>query len=358
MVQAPYILALLLLGGFPLVRGQNLVLNPSFETFTSCPKKLGNVSQDVKFWTTPTQGTTDYFNSCSSSMGVPENFNCSQLAYDGEGYVGLYMYAPEDYREYIQATLSKKLVKEKKYSLSFYVSLAEKSDSYINKFGVLFSEKQLRLPIKKELSKLHLSKLKDNKISFVEITNKKGYSDTNEWMLVNTEFVATGSEQYILIGNFNANNNTLRSKIKKVEKERGSYYYIDMVSVIASNEPDMSDTIQDFKTILFPFDAYQLSKEAKNEIKSIFAFLEENPNFSISVQGHTDTEGNRLYNENLSNRRAEKVADYFIQLGLSKQRIHWQGFGSSQPALENTTDNGRTGNRRVEIVLHKTNDLD
>ena len=128
---------------------QNLVLNPSFEELENCPKRLGNFNADVKYWSTPTEGSTDYFNACSTAMGTPKNFNGTQPADFGKGYAGLYLYAPDDYREYLQAELSEPLIKGEKYQVSFYVSLAERSDFAIKEFGVLFSKNKMDVAGKK-----------------------------------------------------------------------------------------------------------------------------------------------------------------------------------------------------------------
>ena len=138
---------------------QNLVKNPSFEHFVNCPQKLGNLDNDMVDWVTPTKGSTDYFNGCSQAMGTPKNFNGEQPANFGVGYVGFYFYAPEDYREYLEGVLNQKLIKDETYTVSFYVSLAERSDFAIKEFGVQFTEKPVKVDTRKTLSRRHLSKI-------------------------------------------------------------------------------------------------------------------------------------------------------------------------------------------------------
>ena len=101
---------------------QNLILNASFEKCQLCPTKLGSFKDDVIHWSAPTLGSTDYFNSCSPLMGTPENFNGKQLAKHGSAYAGFYLYAPDDYREYMQTQLTKKLKKGAEYKLTIYLS--------------------------------------------------------------------------------------------------------------------------------------------------------------------------------------------------------------------------------------------
>ena len=258
---------------------QNLIKNPSFEYFENCPKFLGNFDADVIDWSIPTQGSTDYFNNCSVAMGTPENFKGKQPADFGVGYAGMYLYAPEDYREYLQAELSEKLVKGKKYRVSFYVSLAELSNVAVKEFGILFSKDKMKIKTKKVLSKKLRYQLKRNDYNYMEIRYSNFYSDTQDWILVNTVFEAKGTEQYMTIGNFKKNSRTRLFKTKK-QSGKGAYYYIDMflikdvdtLGVIGVTEnyqkPDANfelDKIYLFKDVLFEFDKFQLLESAKKK---------------------------------------------------------------------------------------------
>ncbi|EAQ99668.1 OmpA family protein [Maribacter sp. HTCC2170] len=345
---------------------QNLIKNPSFEKFDKCPDQLGNFDSDVQNWSSPTIGSTDYFNGCSIAMGTPKNFNGSQPADFGVGYAGLYLYAPDDYREYLQAELSQTLEKGKKYKISFYVSLAERSDFAIKEFGVLFSENKLHFPIRKELSKMHLYRDKKNEYNTLEISSSNFLEDTKEWVLLEKRFNAKGTENYITLGNFKNNKRTRRFKTKRNAKQ-GSYYYIDMV-LLESAEP--ADFVQNptairnndrnlivlnethlFENVLFHFDKYDLLGQAKNELDRVYRILENDSSLSISIYGHTDSVGAESYNLELSKLRAKSVANYFVELGLSSNRIKSTGKGSSEPIASNASENGRKMNRRVEFVL-------
>ena len=356
------------LGCLLTLQSQNLVKNPSFEQFVDCPKKLGNFNTDVIDWSTPTEGSTDYFNGCSQAMGTPENFNGTQPANFGKGYAGLYLYAPDDYREYLQAELSEPLVKDKKYAISFYVSLAERSDFAVKEFGVLFSKEPLQVPIKKELSKRILFQQKNNVYHSLEIGYTNFYRDTKDWILVHTEFVARGSEHYLTLGNFKTNAKTRLFKTKKYAKQ-GAYYYIDMISVQGTHTADGNqdlasevfekqdfelDKIHVFQNVLFYFDKFALLDSAKMEVGRIFDYLEQDTTLRIEINGHTDNIGSDQYNLALSNKRAKAVADYLIELGFSRDRIQWNGYGGTRPETENTTNSGRQKNRRVEFVITKS----
>jgi OmpA-OmpF porin, OOP family len=71
----------------------------------------------------------------------------------------------------------------------------------------------------------------------------------------------------------------------------------------------------------------------------------------VGVYGHTDNKGSDDVNLPLSQRRAEAVMAYLIKKGLIKTRIEAKGYGAEKPIAENSTEEGRSKNRRVEIVL-------
>jgi len=299
-------------------------------------------------------------------MGTPENFNGTQPPDFGKGYAGLYLYAPDDYREYIQVPLTQTLEKGKTYQVSFHVSLAERSDFAVKDFGVLFSKDKLDLNIKKELSKMHMYKIVGNAYNFMEIGYTNFYRDTKDWVVVSTRFAAKGTENYMIIGNFKNNAGTRKFKIKKGAKQ-GAYYYLDMVAlnlaksigsiVNSSHDPDLVtenyelDKIHVFKNVLFNFDEFKLLDSAKTDVQKIYNYLDANKSLQITVDGHTDNIGTSSYNQYLSDRRCSAVAKYLIELGVSEDRISWKGHGGSAPITSNETEEGRQKNRRVAFII-------
>jgi len=350
------------------VLAQNLVKNPSFEEYINCPKRLGNFDADVVDWSIPTDGSTDYFNGCSKAMGTPKNFNGTQPADFGKGYAGLYLYAPDDYREYLQAELSEPLVKGEKYQVSFYVSLAERSDFAIKEFGVLFSKDRMEISGKKQLSKKKRYQQKGNEYNFMEIGYSNFYSDTKDWILVHTQFIANGTERYLTMGNFKSNARTRMFKTKRNAKQ-GAYYYVDLVLVeplakINASKKDIAnskssketfalDKTHIFENVLFDFDRFKLQEASKKEMVALYEYVNIDTTLQIRILGHTDSVGSDSYNQKLSSRRAEAVANYLQKLGLSPDRILWKGHGGKMPIATNDNEAGRRQNRRVEFVISK-----
>lgn len=341
----------------PMCLSQNLVKNPSFEVYELCPKTLGTFNEDVKHWSTPTNGTTDYFNTCSNVMGAPENFNGVQQPKYGNAYAGLYFYAPADYREYIQVPLKGMLRKGVAYTISFYVSLAEGSDFAVKDFGVVMSYKSLDVETRKELSRGRLYRTERNQFQTIEVNHPKFHEDKTDWLKVEASFKAKGFERYLILGNLRNNKGTRKVQTKRKETKKGAYYYIDMVSLTADSDIILgeseikNDSLIAFKNIHFDFDHFNLTQEARVELTSILSRLKENPRLMIEIHGHTDNQGTQYYNHLLSNKRAKAIAKYLIDAGVSRERVSWFGHGSTKPISNNIEETGRAKNRRAEFLL-------
>ena len=355
-----YVLVFLLISS--LGYSQNLVLNGSFERCNLCPTKLGSFKDDVIHWSAPTLGSTDYFNSCSPLMGTPENFNGKQLAQDGSAYAGFYLFAPEDYREYMQTELTRKLDKDREYKLTIYVSRAEGSDFAIQEMGVLLVDKEMKVDTKKTLTRRHWYASGIGDYNYKLLKTSDYWEQTSKWVKLETKIVAKGSEQFLIIGNFKPNKQT---KVRRTTRsaKKGAYYYVDNLQLLPLKtettadidlEPIALNKSHRFQNVLFDFDRYLLLDTAKSDIKKIYSYLETNSDLSIHIDGYTDNVGSANYNRKLSNYRCEAVADYLVQLGLEKNRISWSAHGGTNPIADNTTDEGRRLNRRVEFMLVKT----
>ena len=347
------------------LHGQNLIPNASFEKCNQCPRRLGGFDNNVVGWKTPTLGSTDYFNGCSNSMGTPANFNGSQTAKNGSAYAGLYLYAPEDYREYIQTTLTRTLVKGEEYRLIFYLSRAENSDFAIQNIGVLFSEQELSANTKKAMTKKYWYSNGASGHHYLEVKGDKFLNNTEEWTKFEISFTALGTERSLIVGNFNTN---ARTRVKKTTRnaKKGAYYYIDGFSLYATSGviaqennlvsldlegPVALNTTLRFENVLFEFDRSVLLETAKSDIEKVYQHLLNNGELKIHIEGHTDNVGTEIYNRSLSDNRCQAVADYLVELGLDKDRISYRAHGGSQPIANNNTDEGRRLNRRVEFMF-------
>jgi outer membrane protein OmpA-like peptidoglycan-associated protein len=103
--------------------------------------------------------------------------------------------------------------------------------------------------------------------------------------------------------------------------------------------------------VLFDFNKATLKPEAKSQLAGVLQLVKDQPGIRILVAGHTDGIGSDAYNLKLSQRRAESVATYLVQNGVSRQSIQTEGHGKREPVASNATAEGRAQNRRVEITL-------
>lgn len=103
--------------------------------------------------------------------------------------------------------------------------------------------------------------------------------------------------------------------------------------------------------ILYTTASAELSKSSKFILKQFARFLKENSEITIMIQGHTDNEGNADNNLELSQRRAEGVKNYLIELGISDNRLEAKGFGQTQPKVANTSSLNKAQNRRTDFVI-------
>jgi outer membrane protein OmpA-like peptidoglycan-associated protein len=103
--------------------------------------------------------------------------------------------------------------------------------------------------------------------------------------------------------------------------------------------------------IYFEFDKAYLRPESKITLDNIAGQLKKNPGIKLEIRGHTDNIGDPSYNQKLSVQRADAVMEYFIKNGISPERLRSAGFGSSKPVASNSTEEGRSKNRRTEFLI-------
>lgn len=103
--------------------------------------------------------------------------------------------------------------------------------------------------------------------------------------------------------------------------------------------------------LLFATDSATLRPDLQADLRAIAVNLNNNPRSQIIVVGHTDNTGSAALNQNLSERRAQSVAQVLRSQGVAANRIQTIGRGFDQPVASNATAQGRQQNRRVEIFI-------
>lgn len=104
-------------------------------------------------------------------------------------------------------------------------------------------------------------------------------------------------------------------------------------------------------SITFATDSAQIRPEFNSTLNEVAATLQRYPQSYIDVVGHTDSTGSDQYNQALSERRAQSVANYLRSRGVTPARVAAYGMGETQPVATNATAEGRQANRRVEVRI-------
>jgi len=102
--------------------------------------------------------------------------------------------------------------------------------------------------------------------------------------------------------------------------------------------------------INFDFGKADIKPETKAVIDQLVGMLAANPELKVSIEGHTDNVGTPATNKTLSESRARSVMNEIVRNGINAARLSSKGWGQDKPVSDNTSDEGRAKNRRVEIV--------
>lgn len=106
--------------------------------------------------------------------------------------------------------------------------------------------------------------------------------------------------------------------------------------------------------VTFSTDSAQITPAFYSTLDQVTATINEYRDTQVQIAGHTDSTGSDSYNQQLSERRAQAVASYFLGRGIAGNRVSTIGYGEARPVASNETADGRQQNRRVEIILSPT----
>ncbi len=209
---------------------QNLIPNGSFEIYDTCPSTISSFGdyqiEHCTGWHAPTYATSDYFNSCSPVVGVPNNVLGNQYAFDGEGYAGIALLLESgepSWFEYLRSRLSTPLEANVPYRISFHVNLTDYSDYGISEIGAWVTENDTNSTMTRPLF-----------FTIPQVYNSSGpIIDTANWTLIQGEFVANGGEEYVTIGFFTdtTSPDTLRHNSWADPNSIFAYYHVDGIEI-------------------------------------------------------------------------------------------------------------------------------
>jgi hypothetical protein len=223
---------------------QNLVPNPGFESYDTCPSQMGKIQYALN-WMSFTK-SPDYFNDCSNNLGThnPEGF---QPAFEGQAYAGELMCGPLsalNAREYFASKLDTRLVIGQKYYVSFRIALSDEVGGHncaCNGMGVRFTTFSINDP---EGSTALIN-------NSPQVYSSSIIDDSINWTLIKGSFVADSAYEYVCLGNFfdDSHTDTLHCV------PGGAYYYFDLICVSSDSLScglDRVNNLEDNHLIIFP----------------------------------------------------------------------------------------------------------
>jgi outer membrane protein OmpA-like peptidoglycan-associated protein/tetratricopeptide (TPR) repeat protein len=135
---------------------------------------------------------------------------------------------------------------------------------------------------------------------------------------------------------------------RAVSTQRSSLEGID----INLTEKATTNRVVPLDQVLWDYDSYRLRNDALPVLKKLVGFLESNPKRAIEIRSHTDARGGPLYNQYLSEKRAETVVRYLVSQGIDRRRLIARGYGESKPEIPNAqTEAQHQRNRRTEFKI-------
>src|SRR6185312_8463384 len=107
----------------------------------------------------------------------------------------------------------------------------------------------------------------------------------------------------------------------------------------------------ELESVSFAQSSSDITIEAAYELNRLAAWLKRNPSLRIRLEGHTDNQGKPDLNIKLSQERVDNVKAYLIQKGIDASRMECMGYGGEYPVADNSTEETRKLNRRVEFEI-------
>lgn len=144
-----------------------------------------------------------------------------------------------------------------------------------------------------------------------------------------------------------------REKIARAEAEKkAAQAMADLQKIAAVKQEQRGMVITLSGSVLFASNESTLLPAAMLKLNEVAdALIKGNPDSNITVEGHTDSQGQRQYNMDLGEKRAKAVRDQLVSRGVAADRIKAVGVGPDRPVADNKTAEGRANNRRVEIIV-------
>ncbi len=135
------------------------------------------------------------------------------------------------------------------------------------------------------------------------------------------------------------------------EKQELRARLLQQLNSILATRDSARGLVANMSDVLFRSGSYELLPGARERLAKVSGIVLAYPSLHVAIEGHTDSVGSDEYNQQLSERRAQAVRDYFVQQGINSSAVEARGYGKTQPIASNDTTEGRQQNRRVELIL-------
>ncbi|MCB9163861.1 MAG: OmpA family protein [Flavobacteriales bacterium] len=363
---------------------RNWVTNGDFEAVEGKKLKRAGGIAYATGWESPTKKSADLFSEnapVESNVSSPKNLAGEQTALSGMNYAGIriWSYQNKEPRTYLQTKLAKQMKKDSLYCVKYYVSLGDLSKYAAGEIGAYIGKQRVE---------------KDDESSLtydVKVPNLRTdiYADMFSWQGVCGVYQASGTEQYLVIGNFAANEKTPNTKTKRPRGESrpqvfSAYYYVDNVELypiknrgectceqldkaesefIFSRKGVINANLKPAEKVdaqVFYFKRFQRSFDSSMEpwLSDMVGHMKEDMSIKVKLVGHmdaTEVERTRVRPDllTLAKERAEAVKDALVEAGVDAGRITVDGRAGDEPVDTSGTDIGMSKNRRVEVELTK-----
>jgi len=322
-------------------------------------------------------GSADLFCNCTpakSAVYAGLSFVGSLLPHSGDCYSGFIVNSR--YKEYITYELPEKMRKRRTYCIRFLHARSAFSGVKVDSLGIYVHKK------------MHTNAVRGQpmlqKTKAAAIIDRPGV-----WSAVSFTFECKGGERFITLGSFGNDLTKVvhlpakknRKNVRVFNYALSGYYFIEDVELIQLRNGEtcqpmslLLDTLTSLSITVEPsvevvdtvvinklFLLQQLNFEtiksdilpaSFDELDELADYLISQPELNLLIMGHTDNRGSEKINLELSQARARAVANYLISKEVAKERLTWRGFGHTRPIADNTTEEGRRRNRRVEFQFN------
>jgi outer membrane protein OmpA-like peptidoglycan-associated protein len=349
------------------VSAQDLIANGTFEDVNICAEFNKPCAPEA--WRTVSPFLPQYLSAAT------------QKGFDKHVGIPVFNTGATNVRNYMQSQLICPMIQGKIYQFSIRL----KSDDHflLGSIGVLFSD-SLIFQEKEKL--LQLKPSIDLGATYGGLSRKvrKG------WVTIRIDYTASGKEKYIVIGNFQTDQEQTRILLETPKPFSSCYYFLDDISLLTpdtscwcANSAEMRTSIykQDERhsftrpipaveipvdipvgisvqtdtinlgDLSFKFNAFEIDSATRENLRHYFAGTDAADILSIDIYGHTDSIGSNSYNLELSEKRAIAIRNMLDEIGLSALVREVKGVGDGQPVSTNDTEAGRKLNRRVQLII-------